>query len=99
VARKLSKGDILRVYGGVRKATSVHPKVLNVERVDVLKLAPGGPRTGVLPGTYVASPRANRHLTKPLIRHGNEMPGARMAEVEGWLRKEVKPTRVIARGR
>jgi tRNA(Ile2)-agmatinylcytidine synthase len=90
VARRLKEGDAARFYGGVRKATSIHPKVLNVERMDVLKLAQRGPRTGVVCGTYVASPRANRHLTKPLIRYGNEVPGVRIGEVEGWLSGEFQ---------
>jgi tRNA(Ile2)-agmatinylcytidine synthase len=99
VARRLREGDKVRVYGGVRKATPIHPKVLNVERLDVLKLAPHRAGTDLVRGIYVASPRANRHLTKPLIRHGNEIPGRRFGEVEGWLAEEVRPTRVLARSR
>ncbi len=99
IARRLREGDTVRVYGGVRKATPVHPKVLNVERLDVLKLARHRSETGIVRGTYAASPRANRHLTKPLIRYGNEIPGRRYVEVEGWLAEEVRQTRVLARSR
>ena len=38
----------------------------------------------VRPGTYLPSPRAQRHLTKQLIRYGNEAVGSR-AFVEGWV--------------
>jgi len=99
VARRLREGDAVRVYGGVRKATSIHPKVLNVERLDVLKLARSHGESGVVRGTYGASPRANRHLTKPLIRYGNEVAGKRFREVEGWLGGEVRQMRVLARSR
>jgi len=99
VARRLRDGDEIRVYGGVRKATSVHPKVLNVERIDMLAPARGGTGVDVARGTYVASPRANRHLTKPLIRHRKEIPGQRSVEVEGWLGERPRLTRVLARSR
>lgn len=95
VARRLRKGDTIRAYGGVRRPTSVHPKVLNVERIDVLRLA--GRDCGLVRGTYVASPRANRHLSKPLIRHGNEVPGSGSEEVQGWLVEGVRPVRALAR--
>jgi tRNA(Ile2)-agmatinylcytidine synthase len=98
-ARLLKKGDTVRFYGGVRKATTIHPKILNVERIDVLEVAQRGARTGLVRGSYVASPRANRHLTKPLIRHGREVPGQLLGEIEGWLDREVRPTRVLARSR
>jgi tRNA(Ile2)-agmatinylcytidine synthase len=97
VARRLREGDAVRVYGGVRKATSIHPKILNVERIDVLRLSQLGQRAGILLGSYVASPRANRHLTKPLIRYGNEVAGLEMTEVEGWLGNEARATRVFAK--
>jgi len=99
MARRLTEGDTIRVYGGVRKSTTIHPKILNVERLDVLKLARPGGGVGIVPGIYAASPRANRHLTKPLIRHGNEVPGLELAGVEGWISKEARPTRVFVRSR
>ncbi len=99
VARMLRHGDMVRAHGGVRKATSVHQKVLNVERIDVLTLAKKGSQSSVVPGSYVASPRSNRHLTKPLIRYGSEVPGQGSEEIEGWLSNYVMPTRALARSR
>jgi tRNA(Ile2)-agmatinylcytidine synthase len=99
VARRLSEGDTVRVYGGVRRATAIHPKVLNVERLDVLNLARPGARAGIVRGTYVASPRANRHLTKPLVRYGKEVPGRRLPEVEGWLGEEARQAPAFVKGR
>ncbi len=39
LAQKLCKGDQIEIGGGVRKATSKHPKVINVEYVRILRLA------------------------------------------------------------
>ena len=39
LAQKLSRGDMIEIGGGVRKATSKHPKVINVEYIQILKLA------------------------------------------------------------
>ncbi len=81
VARNLVPGDFIRLFGGVRRATSLHPKVLNVEKMKVVWVRSGSP---LRKGVYVSSPRANRHLTKPLIRYSWE--DFRPAEtVEGWL--------------
>jgi tRNA(Ile2)-agmatinylcytidine synthase len=83
-ARLLEEGDEVRAYGGVRKGTSLHPKILNMERLDVMS-------SRTLPaGTYLASPRANRHLTKPLTRYGRESY-SNSNEVAGWL--NLNPTR------
>jgi tRNA(Ile2)-agmatinylcytidine synthase len=81
VARNLAPGDVVRIFGGVRRATTLHPKVLNVEKMQVVSVHRGSP---LRKGIYLSSPRANRHLTKPLIRYGREdlRPGQR---VEGWL--------------
>ncbi len=38
VARLLRTGDIIRVAGGVRKASPRHPQVVNAERIEVLTL-------------------------------------------------------------
>ena len=127
VARLLKPGDSVRVSGGVRRASSKNPAVVNVEKIDVLSTSPqsikvnprcavcgsgmksegrgkgyqckrcghksaegsraeGAPRasSGVYPGTYLPSPRAQRHLTKQLIRYGNEAVGSR-SFVEGWV--------------
>jgi tRNA(Ile2)-agmatinylcytidine synthase len=40
LAQKLYDGDQIEIGGGVRKATSKHPKVINVEYLRILKLAP-----------------------------------------------------------
>lgn len=39
LAQKLSNGDLIEIGGGVRKATSKHPKVINVEYIRILQLA------------------------------------------------------------
>ena len=127
VARLLRPGDSLRVSGGVRRASSKNPAVVNVERIDVLALshavakahllcascgsgmksegrgkgykcrkcghksaAPARWRRGPISanrislGTYLPSPRAQRHLTKQLIRYGREQIG-QQALLGGWL--------------
>lgn len=134
LARLLRPGDSVMLAGGVRRASSKHPAVVNVERIDVLSLSPRGrvtnPRCAacgsgtksegrgkgyqckrcglkwegpksrrvhpapprLLPGTYLPSPRAQRHLTKQLIRYGNEPVGTH-GLVDGWLvppRMELK---------
>jgi tRNA(Ile2)-agmatinylcytidine synthase len=69
-ARLLRPGDRVRAFGGVRRATSLHPKILNLEKLEVISSVG---RTSSLPkGIYISSPRANRHLTKPLTRYGFE---------------------------
>ena len=40
-AGMLGRGDVVRVFGGVRRATSKHPPILNVEKIEVLYLDPG----------------------------------------------------------
>lgn len=127
-ARLLKPGDSVRVSGGVRRASSKNPAVINVEKIDVLSTsrqsikanprcavcgsgmksegrgkghqcrkcghriaegaradkAPEAASDGIYPGTYLPSPRAQRHLTKQLIRYGNESVGSRPV-VEGWV--------------
>lgn len=39
LAAKLCHEDVIKIGGGVRKATSKHPKVINVEYIQILKLA------------------------------------------------------------
>ena len=46
--------------------------------------APRADSTGIRLGTYLPSPRAQRHLTKQLIRYGNESVGSHTV-VEGWV--------------
>ena len=78
-AKLLRAGDRIRAFGGVRRATSLHPKILNLEKLEIISSG----RRGALPrGTYISSPRANRHLTKPLIRYGRENSGKTAPEVD-----------------
>jgi len=96
VAKRLAPGDRVRLSGGIRRATTAHEKVLNVERMDVLKQSRAA-RTGALArGTYIASPRANRHLTKPLIRYGAEVTDAKPRAVSGWLKGPSRPMKALA---
>ncbi|MDE1852290.1 MAG: DUF1743 domain-containing protein [Thaumarchaeota archaeon] len=86
----LKPGDRVRAYGGVRRATTLHPKILNLEKVDVVSTK------GTLEeGTYISSPRANRHLTKPLIRYGRETC-TKAGAVDGWLGFSPTQPRVLA---
>jgi tRNA(Ile2) C34 agmatinyltransferase TiaS len=91
-AKLLTSGDRIRAFGGVRKATSLHPMVLNLEKFEVA--SPPGKGRAIRRGIYISSPRANRHLTKPLIRYGRE-DLRRAGEVEGWL--ESAPKRPLVR--
>jgi tRNA(Ile2)-agmatinylcytidine synthase len=113
VATKLEDGDIIEIGVGVRKGTTKHPKILNVEYLRVLNLAPvyemlnplcqlcgkrmksEGKNKGyqcdrckhkdyntkkililqkrrIKTGLYIPTPKAHRHLTKPLQRYGIE---------------------------
>ena len=40
VVKNLIPGDRVRVYGGVRPASSLHPITINLEKLEILKLAP-----------------------------------------------------------
>jgi len=91
-AKLLRRGDKIRAFGGVRRPTSLHPAVLNLEKFEFVSSS--GTR-GVVPrGTFISSPRANRHLTKPLIRYGRENYENETV-VEGWF--EGAPTRPLVR--
>jgi tRNA(Ile2)-agmatinylcytidine synthase len=91
-AKLLRPGDEVRAYGGVRRGTSLHPKILNMERLDVMS-----GRT--LPaGTYLASPRANRHLTKPLTRYGRE-DYSHTNKIDRWLTLDVTRPRALVGSR
>ena len=113
VAAKLEEGDVIEIGVGVRKGTTKHPKILNVEYLRVLKLTPvyetlnplckmcgkrmksEGKNKGhqcdrckhkdhntkkilipqerrIKTGLYIPTPKAHRHLTKPLQRYGIE---------------------------
>jgi len=89
-ARLLLPGDRIRAFGGVRRGTSLHPAVLNLEKFQLL--AHRGRPGGLPRGTFISSPRANRHLTKPLVRYGLE-DRRRPHRVAGWL--EARATRQL----
>jgi tRNA(Ile2)-agmatinylcytidine synthase len=113
IAAKLEAGDVIEIGVGIRKGTTKHPKILNIEYLLVLKLAPiyeilnpvckmcgkrmksEGKNKGhqcdrckykeintrkiLVPqerrigrGLYIPTPKAHRHLTKPLQRYGIE---------------------------
>ncbi len=55
------------------------------------------PRRTIIRGTYAASARANRHLSKPLIRYGMENVDPVRQEIEGWLESFSTPMRELAR--
>jgi tRNA(Ile2)-agmatinylcytidine synthase len=93
--RLLRPGDKVRAYGGVRRPSSRHPSILNLEKLEVVRLA--GTNRVLVKGSYIASPRANRHLTKPLIRHGREVFGA-APPIDGWL-ATARSERALARSR
>jgi tRNA(Ile2)-agmatinylcytidine synthase len=120
VAAKLEAGDLIEIGVGVRKGTTKHPKILNVEYLSILELAPvfdvqnplckmcgkrmksEGRNKGfqcdrckhkdtnakkvfvpqervIKAGLYVPTPKAHRHLTKPLQRYGLEKAGLQLA--------------------
>lgn len=113
VAAGLETGDVIEIGVGVRKGTTKHPKILNVEYLLVKDLVPvfdlmnplcnmcgkrmksegkhkgyqcdrckyreAGAKKILIPknrsikaGLYVPTPKAHRHLTKPLHRYGIE---------------------------
>ncbi len=112
-AVKLEVGDMIEIGAGVRKGTTKHPKILNVEYLLVLGLAPvynvlnpvckmcgkrmksegrnkgyqcdrckfrdaGAAKIlvpqerGIKTDLYIPTPKAHRHLTKPVQRYGIE---------------------------
>ena len=116
VAAGLEAGDLIEIGVGVRKGTTKHPKILNVEYLLVKELTPAfdlmnplckmcgkrmksegknkgyqcdkckhrdlGAKKILIPrerrikaGLYVPTPKAHRHLTKPLQRYGLEKAG------------------------
>lgn len=120
IAAKFEVGDIVEIGVGVRKGTSKHPKILNIEYLSILELAAAfsvqnpvckqcGKRMksegknkgyqcdrckykdarakkiftpqerGIKVGLYIPTPKAHRHLTKPLQRYGIEKAGLQLA--------------------
>jgi tRNA(Ile2)-agmatinylcytidine synthase len=113
IASQLEVGDVIEIGYGVRKATSKHPKILNIEYLYILHLVQAyqilnplcklcgkrmkseGKEKGfqcdrcrykdrtakkilvpqkrnIKTGLYVPTPKAHRHLTKPIHRYGME---------------------------
>lgn len=113
VAASLEPGDLIEIGVGVRKGTTRHPKILNIEYLNVLEIAscynllnpvckecgkrmksegknkgyqcdrckhrePNAQKIQVpkqrslKTGLYVPTPKAHRHLTKPVQRYGLE---------------------------
>ena len=113
IVRKLIPGDIVRVHGGVKPSSFEGRPTLNIEKIEIVRLAekhtvrnPSCPACrgsmesmgrdqgyrcrkcgfrdadlkkekalvprGTAEGLYLASPKAQRHLTKPLQRYGKE---------------------------
>lgn len=120
IACSLVPGDLIEIGVGVRKGTTKHPKILNIEYLRVNELAPAytvlnplckkcgrrmkseGRNKGyqcekckfrdpaaqkimieqersLKTGLYVPTPKAHRHLTKPLQRYGLEKRAAVLA--------------------
>ncbi len=120
IACNLLPGDAIEIGVGVRKGTTKHPKILNVEYLLVNKLAPAynvsnplcakcgkrmkseGRNKGyqcekckfrdplaqkvmteqeraLKTGLYIPTPKAHRHLTKPMHRYGMEKKGLQIA--------------------
>ncbi|HXG06421.1 MAG TPA: hypothetical protein VNI77_03745, partial [Nitrososphaera sp.] len=116
VAARLEPGDLIEIGVGVRKGTTKHPKILNVEYLLIRELAPAfdlmnplckmcgkrmkseGKNKGyqcdkckhrepnakkimisrersIKAGLSLPTPKAHRHLTKPLQRYGLEKSG------------------------
>jgi tRNA(Ile2)-agmatinylcytidine synthase len=94
-AKMLVKGDRVRLSGGIRRPTSAHDKILNVEKMEMVVPVPV-PGRAFPRGTYIASPRANRHLTKPLIRYGRGASSP-LTEARSWLVGEAIPQRAPSR--
>ena len=88
VARLLRRGDRIRAFGGVRRGTPLHPTILNAEKFELISM--GARRDSIRKGTYISSPRANRHLTMPLTRYGRERYD-RAEPIEGWLGPTPQP--------
>lgn len=121
IAAKLEPGDHIEIGAGVRKGTTKHPKILNVEYLRVLKVAEvfdlQNPLCSVCgkrlksegrgkgyqcdrckfrdrnvkkmlvarardlkPGLYLPTPKAHRHLTKPMQRYGLEKNNFQIVE-------------------
>jgi len=122
VAAKLERDDVIEIGCGVRKGTTRHPKILNIEYLSVIELAPTfnmlnplckmcgkrmkseGKKKGyqcdkckfkdpdaakvliakersIRTGLYIPTPKAHRHLTKPLQRYGIEKTDSSLGKI------------------
>jgi tRNA(Ile2) C34 agmatinyltransferase TiaS len=91
-AKLLAPVDRNIAFGGIRRGTKRHPTILNMEKFELLS-APG--RGNLLKGIYISSPRANRHLTKPLIRYGRDDHSTPRL-LDGWLEPAATRPLVLA---
>jgi len=124
VAAKLEPGDLIEIGCGVRKGTTKHPKILNIEYLSLIELAavyeshnplckecgkrmksegvnkgyqcdrckfrdPGAKKILIQKerelktGLYIPTPKAHRHLTKPMQRYGREKSNFQLVKVAG----------------
>ncbi len=125
VVKSLIVGDVIKAYGGVRSPSSNHPLTINLEKIEIVKLAPEitfhnplCPQCGrrlesmgkdkgfrcdkcgcrsskftkvavenireLETDVYIASPRSQRHLTKPCSRYGREKSQAPREMIPEW---------------
>jgi tRNA(Ile2)-agmatinylcytidine synthase len=125
IASKLEVGDVIKIGFGVRRASSKHPRVLNIEYLQVLetteifetenpiclicskRMKSEGLNKGfccrkcgfrdreakktLIPKPrmienklYVPTPRAHRHLTKPIHRYGMEKNLKNFSAINLW---------------
>jgi len=128
IASKLLRGDIIEVYGAVKKDNK-NEKTINVEKMCIrkiidykVKINPKCPICGakmkaegknkgfeckkckykaylkkieeriprsILEGLYLPSPKAQRHLLKPLIRYGQEKEYYQQKTIKNWYWSET----------
>ncbi len=68
VADNLIAGDIIRVGGGIRKASKNHVRVFNIEFLDVISKYNLEISRKIQPKFYLPTVSAHRHLTRPYQR-------------------------------
>ena len=125
IASKLEVGDVIKIGFGVRKPSPKHPRILNIEYLQVLetteifdtvnplcvacnkRMKSEGNNKGfrcwkcglrnrhgkktmipkpriIEPKLFIPTPRAHRHLTKPIHRYGMEKAIANTPEIDLW---------------
>jgi tRNA(Ile2)-agmatinylcytidine synthase len=131
IASKLEVGDVIRIGFGVRKPSSKHPTILNIEYLQILeakeifeilnpichacnkRMKSEGTNKGfrcrkcglrnrdgkkivipiprmIEPKLFIPTPRAHRHLTKPIHRYGMEKASGNSSEFtlsSAWFSK------------